>query len=224
MTEEINFSELGFIDEIDFLRSYSDFNFLEDTIKERLGNLNINDFTNPDDYNKRYVDLQMLTSRYEDLFWGKEEGAEYHWFFLDGLKAFQNGAILASLTSFICGIEASLRSTLYLLEDDPQDDLYIKDIMNKKTLKKALEKGLPIESLAFKDENDFLKNVIEGNQTKIMLLRNDLMHGNINKYSELVDGDRMFFPTNMFEVTTEIMMISKSWIRELVKFKNEALI
>lgn len=224
MSEVINFSELGFTDEIDFLRSYSDLQTLENTINERLKNLNVADFSSQDDYLKRYDDLQMLTSRYQDLFWGKEEGAEYHWFFLDGLKAFQNGAILASLTSFICGIEASLRSTLYLMDVDPQDNLYFSEIMNKKTLKLALEKGLPIESLAFKDENDFLKKVTIGDPTNLMLLRNDLMHGNIYKYSELVNGERTFFPTNMFEVTTEIMMISKNWIRELVKFKNEALI
>ncbi|MEX0573146.1 hypothetical protein ABYH20_018155, partial [Acinetobacter baumannii] len=125
-----------------------------------------------------------------------------------------------ALLSLICGIEASLRSTLHLISDSPEDRLYVAENMNKQMIIKAKQKGLPISVLAFSDEHDFHEKITNGEKINLIKLRNDLMHGNIREFTEYFEDQRIFYPEHLLDPLVEIILISKKWIKELSEFRS----
>lgn len=219
MIENIDYTIIGCTSESDFLRQISNPYFYEGGIAALVENLDPKNFETSDKFYKRISDIKLLKSRYEDLFITDCTGAEYHWHFLEGFQAFSNGLILPALLSCICGIEASLRSTLYLMNTNPGDRLYVKKLMNMELIHEAYIKGLPVLNLAFSHENNFLQNVQNKKKIYLMKIRNDLMHGNIRSYCEENEEERIFTPVHLIEDMIEILMISRVWLKALSDFK-----
>ncbi len=219
MIDNIDFTIIGCTSEIDFLRQISNPYLYEREIAALVKSLDPNNFESEDEFYKRISDINLMKSRYKDLFITDCTGAEYHWHFIEGFEAYSNGLILPALLSCICGIEASLRSTLYLMSTNPGEQLYVKKLMNMDLIHEAYIKGLPISNLAFSNENNFLHKVQNKKKIYLLKIRNDLMHGNIRSYCERHEEERIFTPKHLMEDMIEILMISRVWLKEISDFK-----
>lgn len=219
MIDSIDLTIIGCTSERDFLRKISDPHLYEIEIANLVESLDQNDFENNAEFHKKISDLNLLKSRYRDLFITDCTGAEYHWHFLQGFDAFSNGLILPALLSCICGIEACLRSTLYLMNTNPGDRLYVKQLMNMDLIYDAYIKGVPVANLAFSNEIDFLQKIQNKKKIYLINIRNDLMHGNIHSYCERVKEEKVFTPEHLLEDMIEILVNSRIWLNEISDFK-----
>lgn len=155
-------------------------------------------------------------------------GAEVHWFFTQGVEALKQGLILPACSSFIIGIEASLRVTLTQVEKlERVEELDPLRTLSNRLITSAKEKGLPIENLAFPGEDDFdekldskkpnLKNV------EIVRIRHNLCHGNILEYinTELGEDNGFFTPECCLDLARNLLIVSKKWSEGLGKYRRE---
>ncbi|WP_284086960.1 hypothetical protein [Acinetobacter pittii] len=219
----IDFNIIGCDSELEFLKLIRDSDKYEAKIISTIDNLERNNFATQKEYEKRMADLLQLKHTYKVSFCQPGSGAEYHWHFLEGFEAFSKGVLIPSLLSFICGIEASMRSTLYIMTANPGNKIYVKELMKMDLIHEAYEKGLPVSTLAFKHEQEFMDKII--NKTKIHLLkiRNDLMHGNIKSYCKQFNEDRIFTPELLLNDLLETIIISRKWIAELSEVRKSIL-
>ncbi|HEN9559782.1 hypothetical protein [Acinetobacter baumannii] len=220
MNKKADYTIIGCKDEVEFVKLLGNQYLYEDIINSSIENLDPDNFLNKDEYYSRMADFQSLKFRYEKEFIQENSGAEFHWYFIQGIEAYTNGHYLPALLSLICGIEASLRSTLHLISDSPEDRLYVAENMNKQMIIKAKQKGLPISVLAFSDEHDFHEKITNGEKINLIKLRNDLMHGNIREFTEYFEDQRIFYPEHLLDPLVEIILISKKWIKELSEFRS----
>ncbi|HCI3538433.1 TPA: hypothetical protein NOZ40_002833, partial [Acinetobacter baumannii] len=218
MNKKADYTIIGCKDEVEFVKLLGNQYLYEDIINSSIENLDPDNFLNKDEYYSRMADFQSLKFRYEKEFIQENSGAEFHWYFIQGIEAYINGHYLPALLSLICGIEASLRSTLHLISDSPEDRLYVAENMNKQMIIKAKQKGLPISVLAFSDEHDFHEKITNDEKINLIKLRNDLMHGNIREFTEYFEDQRIFYPEHLLDPLVEIILISKKWIKELSEF------
>ncbi|MEQ1345313.1 hypothetical protein [Acinetobacter seifertii] len=220
MFENIDYTIIGCDNEKEFLKLIGNPILYNNKLLGIIEDLNPSEFNNESDYFLRISDLNLLKFNYKNLFYLPNSGAEYHWHFLEGFEAFSNGTILPALLSYICGIEASLRSTLYMMKTNPSDRLYVRELMNMDLIYEAYDKGLPISTLAFSNENNFIDSVQKKNKIRLINVRNDLMHGNIRSYCEKFEEDRIFTPTHLLNDLIETIIISRKWIAEISEFKK----
>ncbi|MDC5215405.1 hypothetical protein OHW69_12125 [Acinetobacter baumannii] len=220
MNKKADYTIIGCKDEVEFVKLLGNQYLYEDIINSSIENLDPDNFLNKDEYYSRMADFQSLKFRYEKEFIQENSGAEFHWYFIQGIEAYINGHYLPALLSLICGIEASLRSTLHLISDSPEDRLYVAENMNKQMIIKAKQKGLPISVLAFSDEHDFHEKITNDEKINLIKLRNDLMHGNIREFTEYFEDQRIFYPEHLLDPLVEIILISKKWIKELSEFRS----
>lgn len=154
-------------------------------------------------------------------------GSEIHWFFTQGTQALKSELYLPACSSFIIGIEASLRMTLAALENKSR----VKELDSKKTLSNRLllsakEKGLPIELLSFPGEGNFSTNLSTKGKTlrnvEIVRVRHNLCHGNILEYvnTELGENNEFFTPECCRNLTKTIYEISRKWTQGLGEYQN----
>jgi hypothetical protein len=163
------------------------------------------------------------------FFANQDIGSEVHWFFTQALQALKCELYLPACSSFLNGIEASLRVTLRQLEHPGR----VKALDRKKTLsnmllKCALEAGLPVRSLAFPVELDFLTKL----ETKppqlvnveVVRIRHNLCHGNILEYinTALGEDNAFFTPECCRELAYNLYHVSKIWVTDLSKFRSSA--
>lgn len=82
-------------------------------------------------------------------------GAEAHWFFTQAVQALKYELYLPACTSFLNGIEASIRVTMSQVETPVRIvELDFLKTLSNRLLKSAKDSGLPIETLAFPSELD----------------------------------------------------------------------
>jgi hypothetical protein len=154
-------------------------------------------------------------------------GAEVHWFFHEALKALKSELYLSACSSFIIGIEASIRVTQAQLEStgivshlDP-----VKTLSNR-LLNDAKSNGLPIEMLAFTSEADFDSKLLSKRpylvNAKIVRVRHDLCHGNILEFrnSDIGENDIFFTPECVRDLANELYQVSKNWVSALGEFRS----
>ncbi|EXS35238.1 hypothetical protein [Acinetobacter sp. 826659] len=221
MNKKADYTIIGCKDEAEFIKLLSNQYLYKDIIKSSIQKLDPEKFENQEDYYSRCADFENLMNRYLGEFEENYNGAEFHWYFLEGLNAFFNEHYLPALLSLICGIEASLRSTLHLISNSEVDRLYIPENMNKQMIITAKQKGLPISALAFRDEYDFHEKLSNNDKLNLLKLRNDLMHGNISEFTKSVNDERIFYPIHLLNSLIEIILISKKWLKDLNEFKSK---
>jgi len=157
-------------------------------------------------------------------------GAEVHWFFTQAVQALKSELYQPACTSFLNCIEASLRVTMSQVDAPARvEELEPAKTLSNRLLKWAHDAGLPVESLTFPSENNFLEkleskrpNII---YTEVVRIRHNLCHGNILEYvnTELGDDNAFFTPECCRELAHQLHEVSKEWARQLGLFRQGPL-
>ncbi len=150
------------------------------------------------------------------------------WFYIQATEAMHSELWLPACTSFLNGIEASLRITLKLKSSNssqqqlvPLADLNDMATMSNGLLRRAHQEGLPAELLQFPYEQDMLAKITSGAPrlpyAEIVRLRHSFCHGNILEYIEsmsegTLEPIRFFTPECCREQALILSAISKSWV------------
>lgn len=152
------------------------------------------------------------------------QAPEFHWHFAQGIKAIQSKLYIPGVSSILAGIEASIRSTLYWLKTSEfplKGDLG--PVLSNSLLRKAHEQGLPVELLAFPEEANFIAMLATSKpQVKIVKIRNDLAHGNIQAFidRELGDDLAIFTPECLRSLAYQLQDLSFVWAIGLAQFRS----
>lgn len=147
--------------------------------------------------------------------------------FSQSYEALENRLILPACTGFLNGIEASLRvvieeySTRNLVLDlDP------KILLNNRLLNDARKIGLPVELLAFPEEDDFLEKITSTSKpvkyAEIVRLRHNFCHGNVMEFinKDLGQGYYFFTPECTLPIAFNLLEISRRWVPQLGEFRK----
>lgn len=173
--------------------------------------------------------IQQVWQQHEErIFFLKHHlGAEVHWFFTQGYEALKQGLILPACSSFVIGIEASLRVTMAQIEKpEIVEELDPRKVLSNKLLVAARAAGLPVEHLAFPEEHDFIRKLQSTKPNKqdveIVRVRHNLCHGNILEYTnkELGEGSLFLTPECCLKLAKQLNLVSKAWVEELGKFRR----
>lgn len=171
---------------------------------------------------------QVRLEHEERIFFLKHHlGAEVHWFFSQGSEALKQGLILPACSSFIIGIESSLRVAMAQI-DKPAlvEELDPTRILSNRLLVAARAAGLPVNKLAFPEETDFIQKLesVKPNirNVEIVRIRHNLCHGNILEYinKELGEDNYFFTPECCLKLAVQLLIVSKAWVEELGKFRK----
>jgi hypothetical protein len=179
---------------------------------------------------QKFIDEGLKEHKEKVFFIQQELGAEIHWFFTQAFQALKSELYLPARTSFLNGIEASLRVTMAQVEKPCRvTELDGIKTLSNSLLKSAKESGLPIEALAFPDEHDFLEkletkrpNILN---VEIVRIRHNLCHGNILEYVnvELGEHNAFFTPECCRELAKLLHLVSKEWAMQLGIFRRRLL-
>ena len=154
-------------------------------------------------------------------------GAEVHWFFTQAVQALNKELYLPACTSFLNGIEASLRVTMAQIETPSRvTELDPIKTLSNRLIKSAKDSGFPVEALAFPGEHDFLARLEtkRPNQVnvEVVRIRHNLCHGNILEYinTKLGEHNAFFTPECCRELSKILHLVSKNWARQLGIFRK----
>lgn len=175
--------------------------------------------------------LEQVRRGHEELVFFLEQGlgADVHWFFYQALKALKSELYLPACTSFLIGIEASLRVTLAQI-DKPErvEELDPVKLLSNRFLLNAQQDGLPVQLLSFPNENDFVEKLSTKKpnlvNVELVRVRHNLCHGNILEYinTELGERNAIFTPECCRDLAKTLCEISKAWTKGLGQFRGEA--
>ena len=182
--------------------------------------------TEEDIYLKKIYSEQARKS----FFLSHNLGADVHWLFTQALSALDHELYLPACTSFINGIEASLRITMAQIKK-PCIVMGLDNIptLSNSLLLAAQNNGLPIKALAFPEENLFLKNLNSKKPNKIdveiVRIRHNLCHGNFLEYTntELGEGNYFFTPECCRPLAHQLHDLCCEWTVQLGKFREELI-
>lgn len=176
---------------------------------------------------QRFID-QGIREHKENLFFTQQGlGAEVHWFFTQALQALKYELYLPACTSFLNGIEASIRVTLSQINKPARvEGLDPLKTLSNRLLSNALDSGLPVEFLSFPGEKDFLYNLSTKKpnviNVEVVRVRHNLCHGNILEYvnSDLGVENSFFTPECCRELAFDLYNVSKLWAENLGSFRR----
>ncbi len=155
------------------------------------------------------------------------KAAEIHWFFIQGVQAIERDLFLPGVCSILNGIEAGLRVTLTQMAKGPCiTALSPYEALSHNLINKAKENGMPVESLAFPAEDNFLAKLATPKHDRIYVdvvrLRNNICHGNILDFikEDLEEDFRLLTPECLRDTAHALIVISKRWIGELAEYRR----
>lgn len=161
-------------------------------------------------------DWKQFVTKHNYSYW--TQGAERSWFFVEGKFAFEQERYLASLLSYVVGIEACLR-TFYCYHQGYRlsDAKYNSIILNNGLLHDCKRSGLQVEVLAFPEESGFLQT-IQDNKSKVEIvsLRNDICHGNTVRFHK----EDTFHPEHAKETAARVIELADALAREIRRFDD----
>lgn len=175
-------------------------------------------------------DINLFQDENEELrFFIKHlRGAEMHWFFIQAVKAMQSELYIPACSSFLNGIEASLRITIAQLDIAAEvKELSPYKVLSNVLISKAKDLSIPVELLAFSDENDFIQKLtsVKPNRVdvEIVRVRNNICHGNLLEFvnTELGEGMNFLTPECLRDTSNDLYEISKKWVVGLGKFRHD---
>lgn len=176
---------------------------------------------------QEFIDKGIREHKEKVFFIEQGLGAEVHWFFTQALQALKSELYLPACTSFINGIEASIRVTLSQVEKPTRvKELDPFKTLSNRLLSNALDAGLPVEFLAFPNEHDFLQKLSTKNpnilNVEVVRVRHNLCHGNILEYvnTDLSDESAFFTPECCRELAFDLYEVSKLWAKSLGTFRR----
>lgn len=154
-------------------------------------------------------------------------GSEFHWFFIQGAQAIRSNLFVPGVSALLNGIEASLRVTVAQLADQGNAlELSPFRVLSNNLIKNAKELGVPIGSLAFPGETDFLAKLEtqKPNRVDVAVVRqrNDICHGNVMGYvnTDLGEDFAFFTPECLRELGSLLIDLSVGWSEELGEFRR----
>ena len=155
-------------------------------------------------------------------------GPEVHWLLYSAAQALKHNLYLPACTSFLIGIEASIRVTMAQI-DKPGAiaDLNPRKLLSNRLIKSAKICGLPVEALAFPGEEDFLIKLESPNSQRVNVevvrVRHNLCHGNVLEYinTDLGKESTLFTPECCRELADDLYKVSKGWATKLGAFRAE---
>lgn len=189
------------------------------------------EFINIDDEYLDYYTQNIKTNfAIKNFFFKRLSGAEFHWFFVQGFDALLTNLYLPSILSFLNGIEASLRITIAQINEKETGSFCLnpKIVLSNKLILTAQQKGLPINYLAFPNENNFKVNLNSPKSNKINVeivrLRNNICHGNILEFvnTDLGSDNKFFTPDLLRNLALDILNISGVWAEHLGEYRKSA--
>ena len=177
-----------------------------------------------------YLQEIRIAQERKSFFLHHNLGVEVHWLFTQALSALDSELYLPACTSFINGIEASLRITMAQIKKP----CIVTDLDNIPTLSNSLllaakSNGLPIKALSFPEENLFLEklNSKKPNKTdvEIVRIRHNLCHGNFLEYTNtsLGEGNHFFTPECCRPLAHQLYDLCCEWTVKLGKFREELI-
>lgn len=176
---------------------------------------------------QEFIDQGIREHQEKVFFINQGLGAEVHWFFTQALQALKSELYLPACTGFLNGIEASIRVTLSQIDNPARvEELDPLKTLSNRLLSSALDAGLPVEFLAFPNEEDFLQklNTKKPNivNVEVVRVRHNLCHGNILDYvnTELGEESSFFTPECCRELASDLYEVSKLWALNLGSFRR----
>ncbi|MBX3417635.1 MAG: hypothetical protein KF851_08540 [Pirellulaceae bacterium] len=154
--------------------------------------------------------------------------SEFHWFFVQGVRAVQNGLFIPGASSLLNGIEASLRFTVAQISNGGRsEEPSAHKVFSNNLINDAFHLGLPIQSLAFPNENDFETKLATKKPNRvdveIVRQRNNICHGNIWEYvnEELGSENRFFTPDCLAGLADTLIQVTNNWAESLGQFRTK---
>lgn len=162
------------------------------------------------------------------FFFENLRGAEFHWFFIQAVKALEHDLYIPAVSSLFNGIESTLRVTLQQIATPyaPQAPSPYRVLSNRLILDAHVH-GMPVEKLAFAGEINFFEKLHSEKpdriDVEIVRLRNDICHGNVFEFinRELGEENHFFTPECLRDLAVSLLDISKQWTLALGKFRHE---
>lgn len=183
---------------------------------------------NPADHITSHFDINGEWSPMRNFFFERLSAAEFHWFFVQGVDCMFNEFYVPAVSSLLNGIEASLRITISQIQN-PQNEfveLTPYKVLSNNLISDAKNLGVPVEALAFPNENDFLTklqtqkpNIIS---VEVVRHRNNICHGNILEFvnTELGRENSFFTPVSLRILCFELLNVCGLWAEKLGQFRK----
>jgi len=153
--------------------------------------------------------------------------AGMHWFYVQGLQAIRSNLYVPGVCSLLNGIEASLRITIaQVTASGGIEELSPYKVLSNTLITSGQQLGMPVESLAFPGEADFLVKLATQKpnhvDVEIVRQRNNLCHGNVFEYinRELGPGNAFFTPECLRDLAEQLLGVSDCWTRALGEFRR----
>ncbi|MFG0290645.1 MAG: hypothetical protein ACF8CQ_20895 [Rhodopirellula sp. JB044] len=153
--------------------------------------------------------------------------AEFHWFFVQGVSAINNGLIVPGASSILNGIEASLRFTIAQLENTDQSEAPSPyKVLSNNLLLAASDLGMPVQDLAFPSETDFKVKLASKKPNRvdveIVRQRNNICHGNVFEYfnRDLGPDNLLFTPECLSDFADQLIVVANRWSDSLGRFRD----
>jgi hypothetical protein len=137
--------------------------------------------------------------------------ANVHWFFEQAIRAYDGELYLASALSYITGIEALLRKAAKPLENPDKVGApeYLHSVsLSNALLRKFQQQSVDVSCFRFPDEtNDiFLEKLkTKKDHVRLVQLRHDINHGNIQHFIQETDEGETIFTPNMLQSVCKIL-------------------
>ena len=154
--------------------------------------------------------------------------AEFHWFFVQGLDAIENGFFVPGVSSLLNGVEASLRVTIAQVSSEAKaiEELSPYKVLSNNLIQNAAELGMPVDALAFPGEENFREKLTSEKPSRIdveiVRQRNNICHGNIFEFinRELGPENSFFTPESLKPLAFTLLKVAHGWADELGKFRR----
>lgn len=175
-----------------------------------------------------HFDKNMEWSPMRNFFFERLNAAEFHWFFVQGVDCMFNEFYVPAVSSFLNGIEASLRITISQIQNPENEyvELTPYKVLSNNLISDAKELGMPIDSLAFPNEINFLNNLSSQKpnlvSVEIVRHRNNICHGNILEFinNDLGRENSFFTPISLRILCFELLDVCGNWAEQLSEFRK----
>lgn len=171
--------------------------------------------------------LEVTRQKFKSREYFMEHGLQpvISYFFYQAYQALEYGLYLPACTSFLNGIETSLRITLKEIETkEVVLDLNPQIILNSRLLSDAQRAGLPVHLLAFPGEDNFQEKISRNKPlVEIVRIRHNFCHGNILEYihKDLGESNYFFTPECTLDIAIKLLNVSTLWVKGLGEFRTK---
>lgn len=143
----------------------------------------------------------------------------FHWHFQQALDALMSECYLPGVLGLLSGIEASIRTTIAEIERRPLGgDLGV--VMSNRLIREADARGMAVDALAYPNEADFRAKLPFRDGVRVVELRNDVCHGNFQKFVQQKEGLQIFTPECLGPIAAQTLDVSYRWISALTGFRD----